>query len=52
MNYILPIKYFPETSLNVRIIFEFKDSRMRLQIYALGNICIPFNQINYKMYVH
>src|SRR5690606_30700169 len=44
MNYILTTKTLPETSWNVRIVSEFKDSRMRLQVYDLGNVYIPSGQ--------
>jgi len=44
LNYILTTKNLPKTSWNVRIVSEFKDSRMRLQIYDLGNVYIPSGQ--------
>jgi phosphoribosyl-dephospho-CoA transferase len=44
LNYILTTKNLPITSWNVRIVSEFKDSRMRLQIYDLGNVYIPSGQ--------
>jgi len=41
LNYVLETKSIPSTSWNVRLISEFKDSKLRLRIYDLGNKYIP-----------
>lgn len=41
LNFILQTKATPSTSWNVRLISEFKDSKLRLRLYDLGNVYIP-----------
>lgn len=41
INFILETKSIPTTSWNVRLISEFKEDRMRIRVYDLGNTFIP-----------
>ena len=41
LKFILETKAIPTTSWNVRLISEFKDSRLRLRFYDLGNVYVP-----------
>jgi hypothetical protein len=44
INFISTTKSTPTTSWNVRMISEFKDSRIRLRIFDRGNVYIPSGQ--------
>jgi len=41
LNFVLETKSIPSSSWNVRLISEFKDSKIRLRFYDLGNKYIP-----------